>query len=344
MSATPATTFTRRMPPLAARCVMGVAMTGVFGPVIRGLDMLGWAPGALAAASARMRKKGAAKNPFRTYSPTSHDVFVAAYVKSGTNWMMQIAHQLAFHGQAEYEHIHSVVPWPDVTLSGPLRHYAIPVEDPSVWMASPEQKRVIKTHFDWDQLPYSEKARYIIVIRDPKDVFVSSYYFFVKDGPLSFTRFSVDTWYKVFLSKSLGPWSSWSTNTAGYWAQRHRPNVLIVSFKSMKRDLRGTVRRVADFMDVRVSDQVIERVCEKASFDYMKRIDDKFRAWQFIPWGSPAAPMMRKGTEGTSSELLSLERQRLLDEHFMAELDRLGADFPYQEFCDVSPGLTARAV
>ena len=330
------TTFTRKMPPLAVRCAMGVAMYGVFGPVIRGLDKIGWAPGVLAAVAARMRKKGAARNPLRAYTPTSHDVFVAAYVKSGTNWMMQIAHQLAFHGNAEYEHIHSVVAWPDVAVPGPFRHYAIPLEDPSVWMASPEQKRVIKTHFDWDVLPYSEKARYIIVIRDPKDVFVSSYFFFVKDGPLSVTRFSVETWLKVFFSQGFGPWSSWATNTAGYWAQRHRPNVLIVSFKSMKRDLHGTVRKVADFMDVRVSDQVIERVCEKSSFDYMKRIDDKFRAWQIIPWGRAAAPMMRKGTEGGSLELLGPERQRLVDQHFIAELDRLGSDFPYQEFCDVS--------
>ncbi len=119
-------------------------------------------------------------------------MFVAAHVKSGTNWMIQIAHQLAFHGNGEYEHIHSVVAWPDVAMMGPMNHYAIPIEDPSVWMASPEQKRIIKTHLDFDWLPYSEDARYIIVIRDPKDVFVSSYFFFVKHGPLSFTGFSAD--------------------------------------------------------------------------------------------------------------------------------------------------------
>jgi Sulfotransferase domain len=343
MGATPATTFTRKMPPLPARCVMGVVMFGVIGPIVRLLEKSGRAPAILTKLGARRRQKGLVNNPFSGYTPTSHDVFVAAHVKSGTNWMMQIAHQLAFHGHGEYDHIHNVVAWPDTKMMGPMQNYAIPVEDPSVWMASPEQKRVIKTHFDFDWLPYSKDARYIIVIRDPKDVFVSSYFFFIKNGLGKFTGLSPNTWFEIFLSTGVGPWTSWPINTAGFWAQRHRPNVLIVSFKSMKQDLRSTVHKVADFMNVRAGDEVIERVYEKSSFDYMKQIDDKFRAWEMIPWVSTAAPMMRKGTKAAASELLTAEQQRRMDEHFISELRRLGSDFPYDEFCDISPGLKARA-
>jgi len=53
--------------------------------------------------------------------------------------------------------------------------------------------------------------------------------------------------------------------------------------------------------------------------------------------------MMRKGTEGGSSELISPVQAKRIDEHFMAELKRLGSDFPYEEFCDVVPGLKAGA-
>src|SRR6187200_3351388 len=250
MQTAPARTFRRKMPPLAVRCLMGIAMFAVAGPILRILDRLGRAPSFLASMANRRNQTARSKNPLNNYTPTSHDVFVAAHVKSGTNWMMQIAHQLAFHGNGEYDHIHSVVAWPDVVMMGPMTHYAIPIDDPSVWMASPEQKRVIKTHLDFDWLPYSEDARYIIVIRDPKDVFVSSYFFFVKHGPFSVSRFSADTWLEVFLSSGMGIWSSWPVNTAGYWAARHKPNVLIVPFKSMKQDLRGTVKQVADFMGV----------------------------------------------------------------------------------------------
>jgi aryl sulfotransferase len=215
-----------------------------------------------------------------------------------------------------------------------MRGYAIPLEDARDWETSPERKRVIKTHFGWEMLPYSPDARYIMVIRDPKDVFVSSY-FFLKDGVLGPAMPSVDAWYKLFLSDGFPIGGSWAANTAGYWAQRERPNVLILSFKSMKRDLKAAVRKVAQFLDIQAPEPLIDVVCEKSSFEYMKRIDHKFGMGTIIPWLSKGA-MIRKGKQGGSSELLSRERQREMDAHFIAELKRLGSDFPYEEFCDTA--------
>jgi hypothetical protein len=313
--------------------MFGVMMRGFVAPLLGGLEKAGLGDRMMRGMIERRRRDIEKKNPFGDYRPTQHDIFVATFAKSGTNWMMQIAHQLAWHGRGEFDHIHQVVAWPDCSLFPPLRKYAIPAEDSSVWMAAPEQKRVIKTHFDWGLFPYNEDARYIMVIRDPKDVFVSSYYFFAK-GAFG-NAFPVDAWYKLFLSPRFLMGGSWAENTAGYWAQRHRPNVLIVSFKSMKSDLEGAVRRVADFLDIRASEDVIARVCERSSFDYMKRVDDKFRPWKMVPWSDPV-PMIRSGKRAGSSELLTPQRQREMDAHFMAELKRLGSDFPYEEFCDIA--------
>ncbi|MCU0289465.1 MAG: sulfotransferase domain-containing protein, partial [Acidobacteria bacterium] len=35
---------------------------------------------------------------FGDYQPTEHDVFVATFVKSGTNWMLQTAQQITQYG------------------------------------------------------------------------------------------------------------------------------------------------------------------------------------------------------------------------------------------------------
>jgi hypothetical protein len=191
-------------------------------------------------------------------------------------------------------------------------------------------------------LPYSEEARYIAVIRDPKDVFVSAY-FFIKGSGMGAATPSVDTMYRLFLADKFLLGGSWPGNAAGYWAQRHRPNVLVVSFASMKRDLDGMVRRVAAFLDIHVSDEVIRAVCEKASFDYMKRIDHKFGTFQTIPWGAPTV-LMRKGKQGDSGELLTPAQQRAIDAHCIAELKRLGSDLPYQEFCGSATAAAAKAV
>lgn len=331
--------YKRTPPPLIARLFFG-AVLFVLGPVTWFLQRFKLDGKLFAAMRARQRKELLTKNPFKGYAPTERDVFVVTYVKSGTNWMMQLAHQLLFRGAGEFEHIHCVVAWPDTDLMGPMRGYAIPLRDPRVWQASPEGKRVIKTHFRWEDVPYSLKAKYIIVIRDPKDVFVSSYYFFIKNGPLSFTNLSVSSFLELFLSDQFFMGGSWGVTTAAYWAQRDKPNVLICSFKEMRRDLEASVRRVASFLGVNASPEIIGKVTELSSFGYMKTIDDKFSTGKFLSVRAPAE-MMRKGSEGGASELITPAQARRIDEYFINELKQLGSDFPYEEFCRVSPGVTA---
>jgi hypothetical protein len=72
----------------------------------------------------------------------------------------------------------------------------------------------------------------------------------------------------------------------------------------------------------------------------MKTIDDKFSTGKFLSLRA-AAPMMRNGSDGGASELITPAQARRIDEYCMRELKRLGSDFPYEEFCRVSPGVTA---
>jgi hypothetical protein len=316
---------------MARRVVGGLLMECVFAPIMWGTQKLGVAEKMLASFNEKREQEFIKKNPFKGYVPGPQDVFVMTYAKSGTNWMMQIVQQLIHHGMAEFDHIHNVVPWPDAKLISPMMGaYAIPLDQATEWQTAPERKRVIKTHFNWELLPYSEEARYISVIRDPKDVFVSAY-FFMKDSGMGPAMPSVNTMYRLFLADKFLLGGSWPANAAGYWAQRCRPNVLVVSFKAMKRDLEGTVRQVAGFLDIHVPDEIIRAVCEKASFQYMKGIDHKFGTGKMVPWRAPSA-MIRKGQQGGSNELLTPEQQRELDAHCIAELKRLGSDLPYEEF------------
>ena len=113
---------------------------------------------------------------------------------------------------------------------------------------------------------------------------------------------SVSAFYRAFLEgKSLT--GSWAANAADYWAQRHRPNVLVVSFATMKQDLEATVRRVAEFLDIQVSDDVLREVCRKSSFDYMKSIDERFATYRGAPWRNKTF-MLRCGKQGGRRFLL----------------------------------------
>ena len=104
----------------------------------------------------------------------------------------------------------------------------------------------------------------------------------------------------------------------------------------MKRNLPQAVRTIADFLNVPADDEILQEVCRKSSFDYMRNIDKKFEVWNIVPWRSKTG-MMRKGLHGGSSELLSLEQRKEIDRYFIQELKRLGSDFPYEEFCELTP-------
>lgn len=329
------TAFERKPAPLPARLIGAVMTRCIAAPIVWGTQKMGVAEKMLASFAQKREQEFEKKNPFRGYTPGEQDVFVMTYAKSGTNWMMQIVYQLIHHGKGEFDHIHSVVPWPDAKLTAPMMgDYAIPLELATAWQTAPERKRIIKTHFNWELLPYAEEARYIAVVRDPKDVFVSAY-FFLRDSGMGSATPSVETMYRLFLADKFLLGGSWPANAAGYWAQRSRPNVLVMSYKAMKRDLAATVRRVAEFLDMHVSEDVLREVCAKSSFEYMKPIDHKFGTFRSIPWRSPAA-MIRNGKQGGSGEILSRERQCAIDEHCMAELKRLGSDMPYEEFADIT--------
>jgi hypothetical protein len=266
-----------------------------------------------------------------TFVPASSDVLVCSYFKSGTNWTMQIAVQVAFRGRAEFEHIHDLVPWPDL----PERvEYAVPLGDDTPRLAAPTGLRVIKTHVALGPVPFSPSARYICVVRDPKDVFVSSYHF-VRATILGPVMPSVASWLDAYLSPDT-PFGSWAGHLASYWRVRKEPNVLFLTYESMRGDLPGAVDRIAGFMGVTLTADERAAVIERASFEYMKKIGHKFDA-PGSPWSSGRGAMMRRGERGTSGELLSVEDQRRIDDYWRAELKRIGCDFPYDTEFTVAP-------
>ena len=260
---------------------------------------------------------------FAGYEPTEHDVFVATFSKSGTNWAMQMVSQIAWRGEAEFEHIHELVAWPEAHFAG-----IVPLRDPGPWQRAPTGKRGIKTAMDAPFVPYREHATYVTVVRDPKDVFVSAYHFLFAVFDL-FEAITVEEWLELFLSPRF-PAGSWAQHTASYWAWRERPNVCVLLFDDMKRDLPGTVRRVADTMKVALRDAELERVVQRCSFEHMKAHEPQFAPPRML-FTRGRATMVRSGKVNGSGELLTREQQARIDRHFMAELQQLGSDFPYAE-------------
>jgi hypothetical protein len=310
----------RRKPPAPwSRLPLKVLFYGIGFPVTRLLGLFGRWPRALGSHLRRMTARA------RTYSPTDRDVLVCSYFKTGTNWTMQIALQVAHRGNAQFEHIHDLVPWIDMH---PRARFAVPATDDSVWQNCPTGLRVIKTHAGFDHLVYRPEARYIWVVRDPKDVFVSSY-FFIKASTLGALMPTPGQWLELFLSPHT-PCGSWARHVDSGWRNRDRDNVLFLTYEEMKADLPAAVAKITTLMRVELSAIELASVVEQSSFAHMKSIGHKFDMLE-MPWTRPHGAMVRRGERGSAGELLDAAQRQRIDDYWRAELKQLGSDFPYDE-------------
>jgi hypothetical protein len=310
-------TKTSPLGPFNAKPMLFVALIGQVG------KRLGFGRQMLRLANRQALAASDKEEAFAGYRATRHDVFVATFGKSGTNWMMQIAQQITHRGESEFERIHDVVPWPE----GP-GSLAVALTDTKALEQSPTGLRVIKTHLAADFVPYSEEATYLTVLRDPKEVLVSSYYFL---GGLFgiLSHVTIDDWFDLFtMPESMA--AVWARHTASFWEWRDRSNTLILNFREMKDDLRESVRCVAAVMGVVLTESQLAKVVERSSFEYMKAHQSKF-APPRVPFVKEAERplLVRRGKTGESGLLLSPDQQASIDRICQTELRRLGSDFPY---------------
>ncbi|MFP8878515.1 MAG: sulfotransferase domain-containing protein [Myxococcota bacterium] len=264
------------------------------------------------------------------YEPTEHDVFVATFGKSGTNWMMQISQQISHYGEAEFEHIHDLVAWPEAPGPGPIS-----IDDPGPQANSPTGLRIIKTHLPADSVPYSEKSTYLTVIRDPKEVLVSSYYF-LGAGLGVLSHLSIDDWYELTMMQGA-LMERWAVHTASFWNWRDRPNVLVTNFGGIKREPRESLEQVVEVMGVQLTPAQFDQVLERSSFPYMKAHESQFSPPK-LPFAKEGPLMIRRGESGSSDELLSRTQQAAIDRCCMKNLAELDSDFPYTTAFDVVEG------
>ena len=99
-------------------------------------------------------------------------------------------------------------------------------------------------------------------------------------------------------------------NIRGWWEIRHLPNVRLVHFNDLKRDLPGQVRDIADFLDIEMDETTFPAIVEHCSFGYMKAHASDFTA-DFL-WEGGGATFINKGTNDRWRDVLTPEEVRRL--------------------------------
>ena len=257
-----------------------------------------------------------AAHRWQSIKPRSDDIVISTSYKAGTTWMQGIVGNIIFHETGLPGSRHELSPWPDMRLT--------PVDQVLGLLENQTHRRYIKTHLPLDGLPYNKDTKYIVVARDPRDVFMSllNHWGAYTDEALerlnadghSFPKMGDDVkaiW-KDWMTKGSFEWESdgwpyWSHlhHCKTWWEFRHLPNIEFFHYGDMLADLGKEMRRVAEFIGVDVPEEKWPQLVEACLFKSMKeeavKTEDPDRPGMFK---GGARTFFNKGTNGRWRDVL----------------------------------------
>lgn len=192
-----------------------------------------------------------------TFVPREDDIYVVTYPRSGTTWLQMILYQLTTGGRMDFTHISEVVPFFEKTMAAGNDFSSL---------SSP---RLFKTHLR--RIP-KWPGKYIYVVRNGKDVAISYFHFYKTH--LGY-RGTFDQFFDRFLRGKLH-YGSWFKHVSAWRARAADPNVLILNYEDLLRDLDGCLKKIAEFCDLKVAPERHATIVENCSFAFMKKHEDKF--------------------------------------------------------------------
>lgn len=255
------------------------------------------------------------------------DIVIATYAKAGTTWMQQIIAQLLFDG-AEGLEVAEMSPWLDLRV--PPKEVKLPLVEAQT------HRRFLKTHLPVDALEFSPAAKYLYIGRDGRDVVWSMYNHHANANDLWYQALNetpgrvgppiepppddVVTYFREWMERDGHPfWPYWE-NVRSWWEIRDLPNVRLVHFANLKADMASEIRKIAEFLEISIQDDVWPRIVEHCSFDYMKTHATKSVPLGGAFWDAGAQVFIHKGVNGRWTEVLPEEDRRRYEERALAEL------------------------
>uniref|UniRef100_A0A1I8H2X7 Sulfotransfer_1 domain-containing protein n=1 Tax=Macrostomum lignano TaxID=282301 RepID=A0A1I8H2X7_9PLAT len=253
------------------------------------------------------------------------DLLIATFPKSGTTLMQELAwllrHNLDFAG-AKASRVFERVPfleenWTSQFPGHPEGCY------PMQYLPEMPRPRIIKTHLPYHIIgPRIEAApgpgfKTICVLRNPKDVLVSYYHFY--KGVVDYGPWPWD--FSSFFDMWMDGWivaGDWFRVAKAWWAQRNRPDLLLVKFEDLVRRPALEIPRVADSWALKSQDDV-------KRFDAMK--ENPATNYSGVPGMLDSFSFMRSGKVGDWKRFFTVSQSEQFDRIYQAEMAGTGLDW-----------------
>ncbi|XP_075461446.1 sulfotransferase 2B1-like [Ascaphus truei] len=251
------------------------------------------------------------------------DVFNVTYPKSGTNWMLEILNLIKCQGDPTW--CNSVPNWE--------RSPWYETRDGQSQIKDVLSPRVLCSHLPFHIFSksfFTSKAKIIYTMRNPKDVFVSLFYF-----AKILSLYNNTENFQLFLENFLQGdvlYGTWFDHVKGWMQMKDNRNVFFITYEELQQDLRGSVVKICEFLGKELDDAAIDLVVKHSSFQSMK--ENKMSNYSLLPQemlNHKKGSWFRKGISGDWKNHFTVAQSEYFDRVYQEKMKDLNMKFFWEK-------------
>lgn len=257
------------------------------------------------------------------------DVLILSFPKSGTNWLIEILSLIYSKGDPKW--IQSVPIWERSPWLETMYGYKT--------LKDKEGPRFMTSHVPIHLFPkslFKSKAKVIYIIRNPRDILVSGYFFWITSNFVKKPE-SLEQYFEWFIQGKV-VFGSWFDHVRGWISMQGKENFLILSYEELKRDTRSAVQKLCQFLGKKLEPEELNSVLQNSSFQAMK--ENKMSNYSMLRgWllDQKNGSFMRKGISGDWKNYFTVAQAEVFDKIFQEKTADLPRElFPWEEWSNTS--------
>ncbi|XP_075268077.1 sulfotransferase 6B1-like [Opisthocomus hoazin] len=264
----------------------------------------------------------------QSFEARSDDVILVGYPKTGTNWLEEIVRELeSAGGKYTEEEMRENINAEKKLDTFPRLEFG----DPGIYERMKElpSRRVITTHLPPHLLPrsiFQNKAKILLLLRNPKDTAVS-YYHFYNNMPVLPSFASWDEYFADFMNGKV-TWGSYFDHLVEWNKYMDNEKIMMINYEELKEDQVLGMKKIAAFFGFSLCEEDFHTIVKNTSFQAMKEKSKETH-------GMFGDILFRKGVVGNWRNLFSKAQNEEMERKFEECLGgtKLAAKMKYNVYC-----------
>ena len=249
------------------------------------------------------------------YTVYPDDTFLVSYPKLGNTWVRFLLANLIHPNETVgFANINQLLPAPGVLSKRFLKTLPRP--------------RILKSHE-----PFDVRFRKVIyLVRDPRDVAVSEYYFDRKKRYIA-PEMTLEQFIKPFLAGETSSYGSWWEHAASWIGPRYgNPAFLLVRYEDLLTDPIGKTAKIAEFLGIKADEERLRAAVERSSADRMRKLEQQDAdKWTGTKNTRKEIPFVRSAKSGGWKESLPRPLVEEIEVAWFPLMNFLGYELQSQE-------------